>query len=204
MAVPAVTERTHLEEARALLLGEFQNKPKIEAFLDALVTQASDAEAAALQALAVRNGDLENTVGDGLDKWGKLVGADRLGRSDADYRIAIAVQDLVNRSSGRGDDILNIVALLVPLSSLRRFKDLPPASFRLTLSELPAATVAELLIALGKARLACVDGALVHTPSEGEEVFLWDTITPSITTNGWATLPHPETNGAALAHLSTF
>ncbi len=52
--------------------------------------------------------DLDVAVGDALDQWGELVGEQRGGLGDNDYRQFVKVRMLVNRSNGTIDELLEI------------------------------------------------------------------------------------------------
>jgi hypothetical protein len=50
-----------------------------------------------------------------LDVIGKLVGQERLGLADEDYRTLIRVRIRVNRSDGHADQLIEILQLMAPL-----------------------------------------------------------------------------------------
>lgn len=52
---------------------------------------------------------LDEATGDALDQWGELVGEQRGGLSDSDFRQFILARMLVNRSSGLIDELLEIL-----------------------------------------------------------------------------------------------
>ena len=54
-----------------------------------------------------------------LDVWGDLVGEDRGGLADIDYRRFIKARILVNRASGSADDFAEIMAIITAPSTVR-------------------------------------------------------------------------------------
>lgn len=73
----------------------------------------------ALQQLLLERG-VDTAVGDQLDVLGRLVGQDRGGMSDDDFRRLVRARISVNRSKGAIADILRVTDLIVndPLASL--------------------------------------------------------------------------------------
>jgi hypothetical protein len=70
---------------------------------------------------------LDGSVGAALDQWGALVGEDREGADDADYRRFIRARILAGRSTGTRDDLLRVWALVT--GGAARIVDCPPALF---------------------------------------------------------------------------
>jgi hypothetical protein len=101
---------THAQEARDRLVEQFKGKVNLPAVLDAFSAQTQDDEAVYFDLLI--NRALATSVGVQLDGLGDIVGEERLGRSDDDYRLAIRAQIRKNVTSGTGDEILSIIALL--------------------------------------------------------------------------------------------
>lgn len=69
------------------------------------------------------------SVGAALDQWGALVGEDREGADDADYRRFIRARILASRATGTRDDLLRVWALIT--GGAARIVDCPPALFYL-------------------------------------------------------------------------
>ena len=84
--MPEVIERVedHCADGLELLLSQFQNKPRLAGVLCALLESVQEAEDAAWQLLTER--DLDSAVGAQLDQLGRLVGEERQGRTDDQYR----------------------------------------------------------------------------------------------------------------------
>ena len=67
------------------------------------------------------------SVGAALDQWGALVGEEREGADDADYRRFIRARILASRATGTRDDLLRVWALIT--GGAARIIDCPPALF---------------------------------------------------------------------------
>lgn len=103
-------DRDVARDGVALLLEQFSKSENLKALVAILLNQIQDLEGAAWQLLTERN--IEYATGAQLDGLGAIVGETRAGREDELYRVAIRVRIAVNRSNGRVEDLINILALL--------------------------------------------------------------------------------------------
>lgn len=101
----------HLAAALARLPQQFRGKTKIEALLTALVTPCSAIEDALWQLLVERG--VESAIGVQLDQLGVVVGQERGGLSDADYRRYIRARVAANRSRGNFEDLIRVANLVI-------------------------------------------------------------------------------------------
>lgn len=115
----------HVGEALANLVEEFKNKPKMAAFLTALVNQIQDLEDASFEVFL--NRWIDTAVGVQLDGLGAIVGEDRLGRGDDAYRLAIKARIQINFSEATPEDIL--LALVNFYNRTYEMIEIPPAAF---------------------------------------------------------------------------
>ena len=69
--------------------------------------------------------DIDQSVGDQLDVIGSIVGQDRLGKSDDDYRIDIKIKIGINTSEGDIEKIITIWRLLAPGAEVTIEEDFP-------------------------------------------------------------------------------
>jgi hypothetical protein len=114
----------HVARAKARLLTQFQGKPRLEAFVEALVRQVVHLEVAAWQLLVERL--LSTAAGANLDAIGDIVGVSRSpGADDARHRRRIAVEVLVLRSRGTAGDVLGIAELYSGETDMRLDQRLP-------------------------------------------------------------------------------
>lgn len=108
----AVTKETnHAAQAKAKLITIFREQPNIAAIIDALVAQLQDSETVLFQLLDER--DVDSAVGAQLDGIGTIVGEERGGRDDDNYRLGIKAQISKNVSSGTPEEMISITQLLV-------------------------------------------------------------------------------------------
>ena len=69
--------------------------------------------------------DIDQSIGDQLDVIGSIVGQDRLGKSDDDYRIDIKIKIGINTSEGDIEKIITIWRLLAPGAEVTIEEDFP-------------------------------------------------------------------------------
>lgn len=126
----------HVAQAQARLIEQFKNKPNLESLLSVLATQTQESEDVYFEVLLERT--LDVAVGVQLDALGVIVGQDRDGDLDVDYRRRIRARIFTNRSSGLPNEILNIVRLVLNDATQNvKLISLPPASYEIELG--PAA-----------------------------------------------------------------
>lgn len=115
MISPVAKITDHNARARARLVQQFKDKPKIEGFLDAFVTQSQDLENATYDVLTKRN--VFDAEGVQLDLVGTIVNEPRKGRDDDAYRIAILTRIGINVSRGTPE---NLIVVFKQLTSVDR------------------------------------------------------------------------------------
>ena len=106
----ALTKKTdHVTEALGNYIQRFKNKPRLMALTTAYLEQIQDLEDALFQLITDRT--IETAVGPQLDGIGSIVGEDREGRDDDDYRLAIRVRILLNLTDGTIEQVIEILKL---------------------------------------------------------------------------------------------
>lgn len=107
----AITKKTtHISEAQARLIEQFKGKANFLSVLAVFAQQIQDLEEAAFE---VRDDTtLDSSVGVQLDGIGDIVGIARQGLNDADYRVRIGAQILLNISSATIEQLIALVAAL--------------------------------------------------------------------------------------------
>jgi len=98
----AITEITNYDEiARDRMLQQFKQvcAPQLDGLVQMFVGEVQEIETVLFQLILERT--VTVAVGAQLDIIGNIVGIDREGRSDADYRAAIFVQIQVNNTGGQ-------------------------------------------------------------------------------------------------------
>lgn len=118
---------------------DYQQLPRFAEWLDVLCTQVQELEDVLWQ-IAIDS--VDTAVGVQLDGFGAIVGAERQGLSDADYRALIRATIRSNRSEGTAPDLYSIVsaALVSEAAGLARIHFYPPAGFIIEILNPPAFT----------------------------------------------------------------
>lgn len=107
-----VTEKTNrVTEAQDSLIDQFKDQTTIDAFVQAIVEQDQDLEASLFEVL--NETTLANAVGQQLDNLGQVIGVEREGKTDADYRIRLAAKIALNIGSGTLPQIIDIIVNIV-------------------------------------------------------------------------------------------
>lgn len=101
----------HVAAALARLPEESREQPNIVAFVSALVRPAQAVEDAFWQLLTETG--ISRALGVSLDRIGKIVGQVRDGRDDETYRAVLRARILANRSSGKIEELITIVRLVL-------------------------------------------------------------------------------------------
>lgn len=95
----------HIAQAKARLIEQYKEKPKIEGLLEAIVKPLQDLEDLFL-ALGTERW-IDSAIGAQLDVVGKIVGAQReVGQNDDDYRLVIKAQIIMNLNQGTPEEII--------------------------------------------------------------------------------------------------
>lgn len=163
-------ETTVADEGVALFTDEWQEKPRLEALLRSYLNRLQELEDTTWAVLESRL--IDNAVDSQLDVLGKLVGQRRMGLDDDTYRLFIKARALVNRSKGRGPDIIGLCTLLFgEFNTL--LVEMYPASFVIEtaaaspLTPALAGQVRQIARLIAAARAAGV-GSSIHYTEEDE------------------------------------
>jgi len=101
----------HVAAAIARLPEQFKNKTKIVNLVKALCAPATSLEDALWQLLTERA--VDTAIGTQLDQLGFIVGQERGGLSDVDYRRFIRARIAANRSQGVTEDLIRVANLVL-------------------------------------------------------------------------------------------
>lgn len=113
------------EQALRLVYSQFRDLPKWRALLGGLSYGVQTLEEAAFDVLV--SGPLDVASGYDLDVWGRVLGEQRLGLTDEEYRRFLAARALANRSAGDRDSVLDVWRVATGASSVAYFDLLPAA-----------------------------------------------------------------------------
>ena len=108
MGVTKIT--THSADAVARLLHQYKGAANIEGLLGVYGTQVQELEDATHAMLLNRT--LENATGDQLDALGEIVGQERQGADDEDYRIKLKFRIGVNVSEATLNEVATLFKLI--------------------------------------------------------------------------------------------
>lgn len=152
-------ETDHEGKGLAKLLDQFKTLPVFAGFIGPWLRQIQKLEDAAWEVILIRG--IEASSGVGLDAIGKIVGRQRLGLADPDYKIALRAKIRINRSSGRPNDLIDVAVL-----------SLPQTGFSVLYSEYYPATVQIEVLGLVDFTVAVLFDNLFHAKAGGVKLFL--------------------------------
>lgn len=161
----------HSSRALERLAEQLKNKPNLSAVLEAFADQHQIIEDAAWNLYTDRS--LETAYGLQLDRLGRLVNEPRAGLEDGPYRIRLKAKLKLDRASGAGPEILEIIGLLTTntLELVEQF----PAAIVLRVKGITAAADAPALASiLQRAKAAGVRAILEWTESDPADAFAFD------------------------------
>jgi hypothetical protein len=123
----AIEEVDLQEEVEGRIVEQFKNKDNILAIVTYLTTQVTQLQTMFLQ-LAVLY-QVASAEGEQLDGIGQIVGEERFGRSDEQYRPALLARIRLNLSRGTAEDIIELVRAVAGESAIVKIREYFPASF---------------------------------------------------------------------------
>ena len=136
-----------------------------EALLTALVEPAQYFENLCFEIL--NNLDLNLAEGVFLDRLGELLGVDRLGRDDDEYRKAILLEIAKLSSEGRHRDITSL--LKSTGLTIESYIEPAPATFKLGLGVVPDKDIVNVKELVQVAKAAGVGSELIGIPDDGDD-----------------------------------
>lgn len=185
-----LSEKTnHVSEAIDNLIAQFKDKPNFQAFITSFVNQVQELEVALNDLITERT--LDTAIGEQLDGIGEILGEDRQGRNDDDYRTALRAKVLLNIGSGTPEEIIEMISYLTDGKS-NEVTEYFPAAF--TLFVLGALTFTEAFnanVALQSGKPAGVLAHLIYGESPVAELFQYD-LGPGYDQGKWATVLNPD------------
>lgn len=117
----------HAKQAAEQVLSQFFKSAKLQAVLEAFTDEVQQLENTWFDMFASRT--LSTAVGAQLDQYGKLVGQDRLGFSDSDYRGLIEARIQANVSEGTPEQIIAVLFAIVQVRI--HYMNTPPAAYEI-------------------------------------------------------------------------
>ena len=134
---PLAKNVDHCPQALNARTQDYVGLPRFEELLRIYCEQAQEVEDAVWQ---IAEDSVSTAVGVQLDGFGSIVGADREGLSDDDYRALIRATIVANRSEGTAPDLFSIIvaALALDAPGLARLEFYPPAAYVVEILNPPA------------------------------------------------------------------
>ncbi len=170
MALTRTTD--HADQGVALLLEQYQNKPRIEGWLRSYLDEVQELEDVAWDVLILRL--IDNASDEQLNVIGRLVGELRKDHDDATYRIFIAVRIRVNRSKGHASDVLEVLAMLD--TTARRFDEVRPANIHFEFAEPMVLDPQDVHDTLSDTKAGGVGLVMVVPTTDSDNQFLWSDV----------------------------
>ena len=134
---PLAQNVDHCDQALNARTADFRELPRFEELLRIVCEQVQEIEDALWQ---IASDSVDTAEGVQLDGFGSIVGAERQGLSDDDYRALIRATIRANQSSGTAPDLYSIVTAStgIPAAGQAEIEFYPPAGFIITITEPPA------------------------------------------------------------------
>lgn len=120
---------THADDAVNALIGQYQERPRIEAVLRALVKQFQDIEDATWDVYV--QSALDAAVDNEQDMIGDIVGQKRQGASNDEYRVFLAARIKANRSDGKYAQLVVIAKLLLGDATRVGYREFYPSAIEM-------------------------------------------------------------------------
>jgi hypothetical protein len=171
MVLEQITD--HADRALARLAMQHRGKTRTEALVRALAGSTQAVENVLAELLAERA--LSAAVGAQLDVLGVIVGVDRDGLEDNPFRVRINTRIRINRSSGTGNDILEVFRLVLPAGNGLELIEEFPAALRLVISNALPIYEEEAVALLRTTRAAGVRGLLQWSLAGTADAFTFPT-----------------------------
>ena len=157
---------THVTDAKNRLAIQYKGSLKIEGIIEALTQQIQDGEDDFIDLCSGRT--IGGSIGIQLDRLGALVGIERMGLSDDDYRVRITTKIAQNISQGEPERLIDVYKQLLGASFIF-YADLPPGGVEMSANaEIPSGQVNTFYLEIAKAAPAGVriDYLECHDPVE--------------------------------------
>ncbi len=165
---------THTADAQARLITQYQGSENMEAIVSAFGEQIQNAEDTLYDVLV--QSAIDDAIGLQLDDIGDIVGQKRQGMEDAEYRTFVRARIKANRSSGRPEELIEILYLIlsgqpVPPSDPIMYRELYPASIEMESSEVTSSATIIWRDFLNRAKPAGVRLGFIYTEAAAADAF---------------------------------
>lgn len=107
----------HVERALSLLIEEFKRSTRLNDMVQVMVEQSQEIENIGNDLLTARR--LDQAGGAQLDGIGEIVGEDRQGKTDEEYRAAIKFRIFINTSNAEAETLIRALKFITNASRVR-------------------------------------------------------------------------------------
>jgi len=154
----------HKQQGYNRLLDIFKDRPNIKSMLEIYLKQNDDLESAIFQLLDSRHlSDLESVVGEQLDTIGSIVGQERMGQLDEDYRKSILFKIGVNNSQATPKYLTTLLKETTESTEVKYFPHYPASYIaEFNGNEIPN----DFLLEFQKATAAGVNAGFIHNKDD--------------------------------------
>jgi hypothetical protein len=128
--LPSIVITDYCNRNEERIVEQFEKKPNILGLLCALATSLQELEFVYQDLWNKRW--LDTAIGAQLDGLGEIVGIDRQGMNDSEYRTAIRFQISVNMSNGEWETMISVTKELTDATKVRIYEDFPAGIYLLT------------------------------------------------------------------------
>lgn len=160
----------HFQKAKARLLTQFKQQPRIEGLLEALCIPIQELEDVFFNMMDNRS--IYSALGQQLDLWGEVLAQPRNGITDDElYRITLLAKVAQNISKGTPEDVIVVYKLLMRADYIE-YQEEQPARFSLTaVGSNPIGDISDIKEAVRAAKPAGVADYLFSTVPGNPLVF---------------------------------
>lgn len=126
---------THRDDALSRFTSQYQHADRLKGLAGVYADRVQSLEDAAYSLLTERW--IDTAEGQQLDGLGDIVGEDRRGREDAEYRDALITRIFLNSASGEPESVIRAINFLWGTGNVE-FEEIYPAKVQISLFETPA------------------------------------------------------------------
>lgn len=182
----------HVEQGLELLLEQFKGKPRIAAWLKSYLRQCQLLEDATYDVIIKRL--IDNAEGDQLDVIGRIVGEERLGRTDAIFKLFISARIRINRSKGAIQDLIDVLSIVS--ETAYRLDELFPASIHIEFGAVPETDPVLLFGMMHDTKAGGIGLRMTAPTTTADKVFIFSNAGDAdVADNGFGDANNPDTFG---------
>jgi hypothetical protein len=187
----------HFERAKNLLIDQFRKRQSLPKLIKPMADEMQEAEYAISQLGTSRSIDVSTL--ERLDFIGSIVGIDRNGKNDTEYRKNIYTQIFINSSSGEPEAIINACKFFSNATKIK-YSELYPAKVLLEITT-PFVPTQDLLDRLQLIAVGAVKIFISFQNNEDSFELIDEGFSPTINTYGFGEYGEPNEGGKLIEKL---